>query len=162
MSFFAFENCQNHKNRVLVRKFKSSELSPTKTVTIITGRPSSNIQTIFQVYKPLTYIRKMRGIARKLTTDCDQSHRVEIASMFKNLWASIKSCGSNDTNFLIAGERNLMLNTDKNVFNLDTTIADRSKAFCHITGYYKRNEITFGSKIKGVVDPERALQLFSG
>ena len=55
-----------------------------------------------------------------------------------------------------------MLNTDKNVFNLDTTIADRSKAFCHITGYYKRNEITFGSKIKGVVDPERALQLFSG
>ena len=43
-----------------------------------------------KVFKPLTYIRKMRGMARKLTSDCQNTHRDEIQAMFqvnfKSFW----------------------------------------------------------------------------
>lgn len=115
-----------------------------------------------KVFKPLTYIRKMRGIARKLTGDCDSSHRDEIAMMFKHVWASIKICGPNQTDYLMVGERSLTMGSapKEPEFNLDLEDS-RSKDFCHIVGYQNRNMKTFSKRVGNAVEPGRAVTLFA-
>ena len=51
-----------------------------------------NVNTDFnKVFKPITYIRKMRGMARKLTSDCQNTHRDEIQAMFQVRLLSLKN-----------------------------------------------------------------------
>merc|ERR1712134_203548 len=75
----------------------------------------------------------MRGMARKLTSDCQNTHRDEIQAMFQDVWAEIK---------------------------LDDLNEIRDKDYCRIIGYHGRNLKTFLRRTGNAKDPEKSVSAF--
>ena len=79
----------------------------------------------------------MKGMARKLTGDCDNSHREEIANMFKHVWASMKVCDEEKGDGLLnmITQRGLSLSPPAPEPNFDLNKHEaRDKDFCRIQG----------------------------
>ena len=61
-------------------------------------------------YKPLVFIKKIRNIAQKVLSDCENDLRVETGQMFKKMWTQLK-CNRNNGGDRMMGQRSHMGHT---------------------------------------------------
>ena len=79
-------------------------------------------------YKPLVFIKKIRNIAQKVLSGCENDLRVETGQMFKKMWTQLK-CNRNNGGDRMMGQRSHMGHTGSSMDSYFEFISEDAEDF---------------------------------
>ena len=97
-----------------------------------------------KIYKPLAFIKKMRNVAQRVLSKCNNTLRLETGRLFKEMWSELK-CQRNQK--FQMGQRSLGFELISENADLDDDdFLEKNKTLCSFDGYAKRNEKLFDDR----------------